>query len=73
VNKAYRIQSSQGCTYVKPTRYYVLWPTNAKLFYKSSPSYMFRHYRVMFMEFVINILPSYTGISNAAIGNTIYN
>ena len=33
---------------------------------------MFRHYRVILREFVINTLPSYTNISNAAVGNTIY-
>jgi hypothetical protein len=34
---------------------------------------MFRHYRVFLRELVINTLPSYTSISNAAVGNTIYN
>ena len=34
---------------------------------------MFRHRRVILRELVINIFPSYTGISNAAVGNTIYN
>jgi len=34
---------------------------------------MFRHYRVIIRELVINTLPSYTSISNAAVGNTIYN
>jgi len=34
---------------------------------------MFRHYRVTLRELVINTLPSYTSISNAAVGNTIYN
>jgi len=38
-----------------------------------SHSYMFRHYRVILKELVINTLPSYTGISNAAFGNTVYN
>jgi len=33
---------------------------------------MFRHYRVILRELVINALPSYTSISNAAFGNTIY-
>ena len=33
----------------------------------------FRHYRVILRELVINILPSYTSIANAAVGNTIYN
>jgi len=36
-------------------------------------SYMFRHYRVILRELVINNLPSYTSISNAAVGNTIHN
>ena len=52
---------------------FVPWPTNAQLFHKLSHSYMFRHYRVIFRELVINTLPSYTGISNAAVDNTIYN
>jgi len=34
---------------------------------------MFRHYRVILRELAINTLPSYTSISNAAVGNTIYN
>jgi len=34
---------------------------------------MFRHYRVISRELAINILPSYTGISNAALCNTLYN
>jgi len=53
--------------------YFVLWPKNAQLFHKSSHSYMFRHYRVILRELVINKLPSYTSNSNAAVGNTIYN
>ena len=36
--------------------YFVLWPTNAQLLYKLSHSYTFQHYRVIFREFVINIL-----------------
>ena len=40
---------------------------------KLSHSYMFRHYCVILREFGINALPSYTSISNAAIGNTVYN
>jgi len=36
-------------------------------------SYMFRHYCVIIRELVINTLPSYTSISKAAFGNTIYN
>ena len=55
-------------------RYFVMWPTNAQLFLKLlHSSYMFRHYRVILREPVINILPCYTSISNAAVGNTIYN
>jgi len=53
--------------------YFVLWPTNAQLFHKLSHSYMFRHYRIILREPVINTLPSYTSISYAAVGNTIYN
>jgi predicted transcriptional regulator len=34
---------------------------------------MFRHYRVIIRELVINTLPSYTSISDAAVGNTVYN
>ena len=34
---------------------------------------MFRHYRVILRELVVNTFPSYTNISNAAVGNTIYN
>jgi hypothetical protein len=52
--------------------YFVLWPTNAQLCHKLSHCYMFRHYRVIIRELVINTLPSYTSISNAAVGNTIY-
>jgi len=45
--------------------YFVLRPTNAQLFHKLSHCYMFRHCRVILRELVINILPSYTSISNA--------
>ena len=51
---------------------FVLWPTNAQLFHKLSHSYTFRHYRVILREPVINTLPRYTSISNAAVGNTVY-
>ena len=34
---------------------------------------MFRHYRVILRELVINTLPSYTSITNAAVGDTVYN
>ena len=47
-------------------------PTNAQLSHKLAHSYMFRHYRVILRELVINTLPSYTSISNVAVGNTIY-
>jgi len=40
--------------------------------YKLSYSYMFRHYRVVFRELVINTLTSYKSIANAVAGNTIY-
>ena len=53
--------------------YFVLRPTNAQLFHKLSHSYTFRYYRVILSQLVINTLPSYTGISNAAFGNTIHN
>jgi len=53
--------------------YFILWPTNAQLFHKFSHSRIFRHYRVILRQLVINTLPSYTSISNAAVGNTIYN
>jgi len=46
--------------------------TNTQLFHKLSHSYMFRNYRVVLRELVISTLPSYTIISNAADGNTIY-
>jgi hypothetical protein len=34
--------------------YFVLRPTNAQLFHKLSHSYLFRHYRVILRELVIN-------------------
>ena len=51
--------------------YFALWPTNAKLFHKLSHCYMFRHYRVILRQLVINTLPSYSSISNAAVCNTM--
>ena len=42
---------------------FALWPTNAQLFHKLSHCYMFRHYRVILRQPVINTLPSYTSIS----------
>jgi len=53
--------------------YFVLWPKKAKLFHKLSHPYVFRHYRIILWENVINTLPSYTIISNAAVGNTVQN
>ena len=32
---------------------------------------MFRHYHVILKELVINALPSYASISNAAVGNAV--
>ena len=56
------------------TFYFVLWPTIAQLFHKlSHSSYMFRHYRVILRELLINTLPSCTSISKAAVGNTVHN
>jgi len=52
---------------------FALWPINAQLFHKLSHCCMFRHYRVILRQPVINTLPSYTSISNAAVGNTVYN
>jgi hypothetical protein len=42
-------------------------------FHKLSHFYVFRHYRVILRELVINTLPSYTIISNVAVGSKIYN
>ena len=53
--------------------YFVLWPTNAQLSHKISHSYMYRHYRVILRELVINALTSYTSILNAAVGNRVCN
>jgi hypothetical protein len=47
--------------------------TNAQLSHKLSHSYMFRHYRAILRRLVISTLPRYASISNAAVGNTIYN
>ena len=38
-----------------------------------TPSYMFRHYRVILMELAVTALPSYTSMSNAAVGNIVRN
>jgi len=41
---------------------------------KLSHSHMFhRHYCVILRDLVNSALPSYTSISNAAVGNTVYN
>ena len=53
--------------------YFVIWPTNAQLFHKLSHSYMFRRYCVILRQPAINTLPRYTSISNAAVGNRVYN
>jgi hypothetical protein len=37
--------------------YFVLWPTIVQLFHRLTHSYMFRHYRVILREHVINTLP----------------
>ena len=49
--------------------YFVQRPTDAQLYHKLSHCYMFRHYRVILRQPAINTLPSYTSISNAAVGN----
>ena len=47
---------------------------NTQLFHKlSHSSYMFRHYRVIHRQFAVSTLPSYTSMSNAVVGNIIYN
>ena len=52
--------------------YFVQWPTNAQLIEKlSNSSYMFRHYCVIFREFIVSALPGYTSVSNVTVGNTI--
>ena len=51
--------------------FFVLWPTKAQLIYKLSHSYMFQHYWVTLRELAISTSPSYTSISNAAVGVTI--
>ena len=44
-----------------------------QLFHKLSHRYMFRHYCVILRQPAVNTLPRYTSISNAAVGNTVYN
>ena len=78
VTQIYQVRYVTYCFYYFNTLpcifyYFVLLPTNAQLFRKLSHCYMFRHYHVILREPVINNLPSYTSISNAAVGNTIYN
>ena len=67
-NKVIIILIHEPCVFY----YFVLWPTNAQLFKKLSPSYMFRYYRVILRELVITTLQSYTSISNAVVGNQIH-
>jgi len=67
-NKHYFVLAPVPCTFY----YFVLWPTNAQSFHKLSHSYTFRHYHVILRQLVIKTLPSYTSISNAAVGNTVY-
>jgi len=43
-----------------------------QLSHKLSDSYMFRHYHVILRELVINTLPTYTNISNAAVYIVLY-
>jgi hypothetical protein len=42
--------------------HFAQWPTNVQLFHKLSHCYMFRHYRVILRQPVINTLPSCTSI-----------
>ena len=37
----------------------------------SHSSYMFQHYCVIFREFVVSTVSSYTSMSNAVVGNII--
>jgi len=49
--------------------YFVLLSTNAQLFHKLSHSYMFRHYRVILREFVVNIFARlHEHLRNAIVG-----
>ena len=68
-------QHLNHCATAVPPSFIILYYDQqiAQLFHKLSHSYMFRHYRVILRQLVINTLPSYTSISNAAVGNTIYN
>jgi len=43
-----------------------------QIHHKLSHCYMFRHYRVILRQPVINTLPSYSSISNAAVGIAVY-
>jgi len=43
------------------------------IFHKLSHSHVFRHHRVIFREFAVSTLPSYTCMLNATVGNIIYN
>jgi hypothetical protein len=64
---------SLHCRHQTVTTYFVQLPTNAQLFHKLSHSYVFRHYRVVLRQLVINTLTSHTSISNAAVRKTVYN
>ena len=65
------VQHNTPITYIY---YFVLWPTNKQLFHKLSHStYMFRQCCDILRQLVINILTTYTSMSSAAVGNTIYN
>ena len=56
------------CDFLFFILHYVLQMHNC---HKLSHFYMFRHYRIILRELVINALPSCTSISNAAVGNTV--
>jgi len=62
-----------NCSFPKEFKecYFLQGPTNAQLIEKlSHSSYVLRHYCVILREFV-STLPSYTSMSNAAVGNIL--
>jgi len=61
--------TNQSCYFC----YSLQWPTDAQSFHILSHSYMFPHFRAILRQLVISTLPGYTSISNAAVGNTVYN